>query len=127
MKEKNYTQRAIEYAIAGGWEPDYLPAEFYQNKSMEEWKHYAVNHENPKVFFHDPKFWQSMERGLKSALNMDAVTSVLKPKHYWTKKNHQEVSILDWASNTAHSMWDHLFDGKELDSFFQEVIEGYKM
>lgn len=116
-KIKNYTQRAIEYAIAGGWEHGHLGPDFFQNKNFREWKKYTINHPDPQRFFLEPAFWKGLRNGLRAK----------EPRHYWhktkDKDNMAKVTLVDWFENTMHSFVDHLLTGQTMEAFFRELIE----
>lgn len=116
-KKKNYTERAIEYAIAGGWPYENMGPDFFQKKHMIEWRKFTIYHPQPKLFFLDPLFWKGLAVGLQAS----------ESEHRWIKRNKHgiEISILDWWSNMMHSFIDHLLEGKVAESFFEDLLTHY--
>ena len=116
MAKMNYTQKALDYAIKGGWDFSKYGDTIFRAKNVNEWRKYTLNHPDPHKFFLDPNFWQSLQRGLGAQ----------KSKHEWVRKDGTITNILHWWGNTMHSFLDHLMDGRNLESFFEELIEHHK-
>ena len=117
-KRRNYTERAIELAIAGGWEHNHLAPGFFKHKNMVEWKKYTIYHPDPKIFFLDPKFWQALQRAIDAK----------EPKHCWEKihTSGMRVFFKDWFENTMHSFMDHMISAQPMESFFEELLTHHK-
>lgn len=111
-----YTKQAIETAIVGGWNFEKWKDQLFKKKNLLEWKDYTINQQDPHKFFLDPWFWKGLQKGLGAE----------KAKYEWSKKDGTITNIMHWWGNTMHSFLEHLMDGKNLESFFEELIEHHK-
>lgn len=108
----SYTEKAVELAIAGGWNPSHMQPDFFG--TLSKWKKYTIYHPDKHKFFLDPKFWLGLQKALKAK----------EPRHKWTKKNGADTSytLADWFENTMHSFIDHLLSGVSMEEFFRQLI-----
>lgn len=114
LHKNNYTQKAVELAIKGGWNPKRMAPGFLDN--LLPWRMYTIYQRDKHKFFLDVEFWRGLEKGLRAK----------QPKHYWVKKDSTETAILDWVGNTMHSLMDHLLSGDVLESFFKQLLKYHR-
>lgn len=119
-KEKNWVEEAIYKAIKGGWNPEYLSKDFFQKKNLDKLKFYTIYYPSIDNFLHDPDFFRCLQKELGAR----------ESKHKWIryskKENPKKYTVINWAHNTILSLWHHFFEGRDLNSFFKELLVYHK-
>ncbi len=126
-------KEAIKKAIEGGWKAKSFGCECYAHGGF--W-------DCPSCAFFDPSFWQSLGKAMEWGYEAVMVDEKGHPKE-WVYREHCSVcgSVINdqeegcpvgcvtdnapvesWAYEW-HRFIDHLIAGKDVDSFFNELIQ----
>lgn len=108
--EKNKMEKAIKKAIEGGWDKDKFNMN-YEGKVVTGGVVFN------SIIILDPLFWQAL--GKAEGWDEFAGFSIY---YLSTWKKKTEVSMKRWKWE-MHKFIDHLAEGKDVESFFEELLK----
>lgn len=115
MTKTNYVAGAIEKAIEGGWGPHGSV-----KLNGHPWKVYEVkaNFYQQPTWCLDPNFWQALGKSLGEPEGLDDWVCHFNPPVI----TNPPAMLLLWRDKAMHCFIDHLSEGKDPNSFFEDLL-----
>lgn len=112
-------EKAIQKAIEGGWgkETDSHP-EFMLSEAVIQW--YSGINSTMRHVVLDPLFWQAL--GKAEGWREDEVLSRFPESNNSSSMQPKVIKPGKWLS-MQHALIDHIAEGKDVDSFFNNLLK----